>query len=452
MRPSLILADGRPTGLDYCEDACRRLVELAGITPADRIVLFGAGQGDFIRVLREGNPDQGRLAVVEPFPEVAARHARKARSPGSSFTLFPVSDLNRDLPALALWARENEATLGRCKYLVHPLYASLLMEPSFPFAGGKEHPFHPWWSYFNTGDDLNQPSILLRESGPRFAWKIGAILLQGFLAALPGLATLLVDPPAPFAPKRDTDVLSLVIVTYRRAERLQRLLDSLALHPPRGRYEAVVVKNGDDLETDTVLERMRDRGLPLEVVRPGENVGAARGRNLGAARCAGDAIVFLDDDVVFLGTGWDDVLREALDHHPQIGATGAFGVIYYSDDTDDFIQRFTIPGHVVPVAWQSGFCLAVKRAALEAIGGWDEKTYDLVGAEDMGLGYALREQGWQTVSTRTPLEPDLLVHEIAHAQEGDRQRAARDKGWAGFLGRWGSPRRLLVKSRMRVAT
>ena len=53
----------------------------------------------------------------------------------------------------------------------------------------------------------------------------------------------------------------------------------------------------------------------------------------------------------------------------------------------------------------------VRRSALEEIGGIDAEEFEAYGAEDVYLGYKLRQHGWITVSTSRLVG---VTHHIAH--------------------------------------
>ena len=94
------------------------------------------------------------------------------------------------------------------------------------------------------------------------------------------------------------ETVAVVVVTYNRAALLTRMLAGLAALD-RAPDAVIVVDNASTDHTATVLEGVRD--LPLQVIRPEENLGGAGGFHLGvrAAYDAGwDRVWLIDDDVV----------------------------------------------------------------------------------------------------------------------------------------------------------
>ena len=89
--------------------------------------------------------------------------------------------------------------------------------------------------------------------------------------------------------------VSVVIPTYDRRERLQRVLAALAAQDVGG-FEVVVVSDGS---TDGTDDDLASGATPLPVVAERQdNAGPAAARNRGVALASRDVVLFLDDDVV----------------------------------------------------------------------------------------------------------------------------------------------------------
>lgn len=91
--------------------------------------------------------------------------------------------------------------------------------------------------------------------------------------------------------------LSVVIPTYNRKARLQRVLDALtrqSISPDR--FEVVVIDDGSSDGTSEALDPSR-YAFTLRVFRQ-QNGGPARARNTGVEKATGTFVLFLDDDVV----------------------------------------------------------------------------------------------------------------------------------------------------------
>lgn len=90
---------------------------------------------------------------------------------------------------------------------------------------------------------------------------------------------------------------SVVIPTFNRRERLQRVLEALTrqtLDPDV--FEVIVVSDGS---TDDTAAFLRSAVMPFRLIALTQtNGGPARARNLGVTHATGERVIFLDDDVI----------------------------------------------------------------------------------------------------------------------------------------------------------
>lgn len=166
--------------------------------------------------------------------------------------------------------------------------------------------------------------------------------------------------------------VSVVIVSHNGTEWLDRCLEAVTGEAaPRLSHEVVVVDSGSGPDTLELLRRWADR---VAVHVTGENVGFAKGCNLGAARTSGRRVLLLNPDAV-VQPGCVDALAKALDEHPAAGLVG--GRLLRPDGSLD-------PGSCWgrPTLW-SWFCFAsglsstFRGSALldpESLGGWARDT------------------------------------------------------------------------------
>lgn len=159
-------------------------------------------------------------------------------------------------------------------------------------------------------------------------------------------------------------------------------------------------------------------------VRPRENVGFARGCNLGARTATGDLLVFLNNDTV-PRAGWLTSLMLPF-FEPEVGIAGGkllypnghvqhAGVDIYRDERGVLTGRHADPVFAdarrdVPAV--TGACLAVRRSWFDSVGGFDTGYWN--GYEDVDLCLQAAADGW-TVR----YEPSCVVvhHESASGPE-----------------------------------
>jgi glycosyltransferase involved in cell wall biosynthesis len=189
--------------------------------------------------------------------------------------------------------------------------------------------------------------------------------------------------------------ISVIICTYKRADRAESLLGCLRTQTYRNFEVLLVDGSGDDSETRLTLRRTVD-GLQdsLSVRLIESSKGLTLQRNTGLGWATGDLIVFLDDDVTFAA----DFLERmaALMQQPEMRSVG--GATAY--DTRNRAPAFTLrwklraalrvvppltPGEVdrlgrsVPVGFMQpfsgdknvgylpGFCMIYRRQAIQEL-------------------------------------------------------------------------------------
>lgn len=197
----------------------------------------------------------------------------------------------------------------------------------------------------------------------------------------------------------DGPLISVIIPTFNRCQRLQRALAGLGEQRiESGAFETIVVSDGSTDGTDVYLER---GATPVPVVSMRQpNTGPAAARNRGIAEACGDLIVFIDDDIVPA----PDLLTAHLAAHEN------------SDDRLVTIGPMLTPNDVTLTPWveweqrmlykqydaiRDGTIAtsarqfytgnaAIRRAQLAASGGFNEAFRR---AEDVELAYRLADGG-----------------------------------------------------------
>lgn len=233
--------------------------------------------------------------------------------------------------------------------------------------------------------------------------------------------------------------VSVVIVSYNGGDWLDRCLATLLDDaPPELPFEVLVVDNGSDEETRAVLSRWSER---VRVHQSGENLGFARGCNLGVALARAPRVVLLNPDAL-VRPGCIDALDRALDRHPAAGIVG--GRTLRPDGT---VEPSSCWGR--PTLW-SWFCFAAGLSTAfhgtrlfdpESLGGWardtarevdvvtgcllavDRSTWDRLGGFDerffmYGEDADLSLRAWAS-GFRPRITPDAeAVHAIGKSSSG----------------------------------
>ena len=182
---------------------------------------------------------------------------------------------------------------------------------------------------------------------------------------------------------------SVVVPTVGRPS-LDVLLDALAQAPGPRPAELVLV---DDRPTGEPLRPERPGLPPVRVARTGGG-GPARARNLGWRSVRTEWVAFLDDDVV-PDPDWYQRLAEDLSDLPA-DVAGSQGRV-----------RVPLPADRRPTDWERGTAglatsswitadLAYRRAALAAVGGFDER-FPRAFREDSDLALRVMDTGARLV-------------------------------------------------------
>lgn len=272
--------------------------------------------------------------------------------------------------------------------------------------------------------------------------------------------------------------LVVVTVTYSPGPHLDRFLASLSLATER----PVTVIMADNGSTDGAPEEAEQRYPNVRLLRTGANLGYGSAVNRAAADIAADSecsdlFVVANPDVQW-GPHSIDLLLEAAERWPHAGAFGPLirepdGSVYPSARHQPSLVRGGM--HAVvgpfwksnpwtaayrqdreepserPVGWLSGSCLLLRRAAFDAINGFDERYFMYM--EDVDLGDRLGRAGWPSVYVPSA----EVLHYKGHSTGRDpaRNLAAHHASTYTFLAdrypaTWQAPLRWTIRGALAV--
>jgi O-antigen biosynthesis protein len=261
--------------------------------------------------------------------------------------------------------------------------------------------------------------------------------------------------PAGTTPRADAaewPMVGIVIPTRDRADLVAECVRGLTDRTDYPRYEIVIVDNGSTASDALALLRDLKNDPRFRVLeRPGAfNFSALS--NDGAHATQAPVLVFLNNDIVMLESGWlKPLVRFAI--MPQIGVVGAkllfpdgriqhagvvlgFGGIAghlyrrMPADYPGYCRRLTTPHEIAAV---TAACIAVARNKFEAVGGFDADNLP-IDLNDIDLCLRISEHGWTNVWT-----PDAVLVHLQSASRGidpdpfalyRRERAYFVRRWA----------------------
>jgi GT2 family glycosyltransferase len=217
---------------------------------------------------------------------------------------------------------------------------------------------------------------------------------------------------------RAPGLVDVVVPTYDAGPLLLSCVEHLLPDPAIGRVIVV-----DDVSADGTLEALRERFPEAAGIALPEHRGLAHACNAGAAAATAEYVLFLNNDI-FAERGAVRRLVQALAAHPAAVSAGGRLVDAADGRTQDAYRPRDFPGLAalairllgVERLWPAnpwtgghlrrplgedapveihgqpaGACLLVRRAALEAVGGWDERFWFWY--EDVDLSRRLDGRG-----------------------------------------------------------
>jgi len=269
----------------------------------------------------------------------------------------------------------------------------------------------------------------LREQIAALGWEVQDS--AGRSTARPAIAVAdTVPPPSLDDPAKV--VLSLQVVAEDHPEDFARLVASLAAHAPTVAWELIVVANAPSFDLDQLLSNASPTVEPT-VLRSPQRLGWADARTLGMQRSRGEITVLLDTSLEPIGD-FSTLLLAAFED-PAVGIAGGWGVT--SGDGREFVDA--PPGEVDAI---EGYCLAIRRDALQAVRGFDHR-FRFYRNADLDFSFAVRAAGWRAICTE-PLTFERHEHRgYTSLPEAERDRLSK-RNFYRFLKHWGDRRDLLL--------
>lgn len=266
--------------------------------------------------------------------------------------------------------------------------------------------------------------------------------------------------------------LRVVAVTYSPGAALGDFLSSLRL----AITEPYAVTLADNGSTDGIPAQAAATHPEVGLLELPANLGYGRAANAGAVEGDEPWLLVANPDVTF-DAGSLDVLLAATERHPR---GGSFGPAIRTLEGDLYPSARAFPslvrgiGHALlgwwwpgnpftrayrnergtpvegPTGWLSGSCLLLRRAAFDAVGGFDP-TYFMY-FEDLDLCKRLALAGWENIHVPAALVTHSGGHAtqrdatVAHAMLQAHHRSAYQYLSRQYDGWWRFPVRLALRA------
>jgi len=193
----------------------------------------------------------------------------------------------------------------------------------------------------------------------------------------------------PFAVTRPTPRFSVIICSHNGARTIRDCLEALTLQS-YSNFETIVVNDGS---TDGTGEIAAEYDVRLITT---ENQGLSRARNVGWQAAIGEYIAYIDDDA-YPDVHWLEYLVPAFLNSEHVAIGGPNVEPVESGSVASCVAN--APGGPIHVLLTDeiaehipGCNMALRRTALEAIGGFDPQFR--AAGDDVDLCWRLQERGW----------------------------------------------------------
>ncbi len=188
-------------------------------------------------------------------------------------------------------------------------------------------------------------------------------------------------------------MVSVMTRVFNNTQITRECIESVKKNTSGVLYEHVVVDNGS---TDGTLEYLKSlKGIIL--VDNGKNLGCAGGLNSGIAKCKGDYICNLDNDVI-VSKNWLLPMVELAAKRPDIGIVSPGtreGRLDY--DFDAYAEDYKRKMKNVLAKEFGGWCMLIKREVIDKIGLFSPE-FNMY-CEDTDFYLRMKQAGFEAIRT-----------------------------------------------------
>lgn len=243
-----------------------------------------------------------------------------------------------------------------------------------------------------------------------------------------------------------TPVASIVVLTYNQLDVTKLCMESVLRHTDVA-FEVIVVDNASTDGTPDYLQELAQKHPNVRLLLNQENRGFAGGCNQGIAQAKGEYIVLLNNDTV-VSPKWLSLMIEVA-QMPGVGLVGPrtnciVGPQEHKDVPYDqatlegfeaFAQDWKAAHH--RQVWESprviGFCVLIRRAVIEEIGGLDTR-YRTGNYEDDDFCARTKLAGFNIMVT-----DEVFIHHfgsVTFRKQKIDYRQLMQENWRRFKQKW----------------
>ena len=231
--------------------------------------------------------------------------------------------------------------------------------------------------------------------------------------------------------------LSLIISTRNRCNSLNRTLESLRKLRTSVSWELVIIDNGSSDDTQLIIKRFVATFCGAVQLVSEPKRGLANAHNAGFRKARSPICVFIDDDC-YPSDDYLGAMSLCFAEHPEVGFIGGRILPWSDEDCKVAIQRSInrvsfAPCSFIPTGVIHGANFACRRAAIEAVGGFDPRFgpgAPFFNAEEVELLARISAAGWAGAYDPRP----LVYHHHGRKNGWDEWRVVRsyERGRGGY--------------------
>lgn len=214
-----------------------------------------------------------------------------------------------------------------------------------------------------------------------------------------------------------TQTVDIIVCVHNALEDVKRCLNSIVEHTNK-QYELIIVDDGSDDPTREFLEKWSNGRNSAKLMRNEKAQGYTLAANIGMRASIAEFLVLLNSDTIVCEE-WLDRLCQAMDRNEKIGVVGPLSntaswqsIPELSDGSDwamnplpkgvtvdkmaELVSKYSACIHPeVPLL--NGFCLMIRKKALEQIGFFDEVNFGQGYGEEDDFNLRAEKKGWRKV-------------------------------------------------------
>lgn len=207
--------------------------------------------------------------------------------------------------------------------------------------------------------------------------------------------------------------LSIIILNYKTKDLtlncIQSIVEQYKKELDEEKFEIILVDNNSEDDSIKAFTKLRTKNL--QIIESQENLGFAKGCNLGASKAKGEYLLFLNSDTEIKDQGFLKMV-DYLDQNEKVAILG--GKLKNLDGTSQLstgkfyslISLFLMllgmerkgllresPNEIKSVDWVSGASLMIRKEVFNKINGFEKDLFMYI--EDMELCFKARKKGFQ---------------------------------------------------------